>query len=231
MNKPGIHPEPGRRICAVIVNNDLKSAEAVAHLADIFEVRIDLIGEDWQELACRLKKPWIATNRLAAEGGRWQGTEARRIEALLLAIELGAEFVDIELRTKNLEHIVPLVKKRSKCILSFHDFDRTPPFEELKALIRDQIKAGADVCKAVTTARTFEDNLTMLRLVSEFPGQKIVSFAMGQEGQISRLLGPLAGADFTYASIERGKESAPGQITVREMAKTYEIVAQSSFRS
>ncbi|MBI2850171.1 MAG: type I 3-dehydroquinate dehydratase [Chloroflexi bacterium] len=213
------------RICAAIVNTDLKAVKEVEPLADLFEVRIDMIGDGWQELARQLKKPWIATNRTPDEGGKWQGTEARRIESLLLAIELGAAFVDIELRTKNLENIVPMVKKRAKCILSFHDLEKTPPFEELKGIVQKQLKAGADICKVVTTARAFEDNLAVLRLVSEFRENKIVSFAMGQEGRISRVLSPLAGADFTYASIERGKESAPGQITVKELTEIYGMIS------
>ncbi|OGO24146.1 MAG: type I 3-dehydroquinate dehydratase [Chloroflexi bacterium RBG_16_51_9] len=213
MNKP--------RICAVIVNTDLKAVKEIEPLADLFEVRIDIIGEGWQGLVKKLKRPWIATNRTVDEGGKWQGTEARRIEALLQAIALGAEMVDIEFKTKNLENIVPLVKKRVKCILSFHDLEKTPHYDELKGIVQKQIKAGADICKVVTTARQFEDNLAVLRLVSEFSGNKVVSFAMGQEGQLSRVLSPLAGADFTYAAIEVGKESAPGQITVKEMTQIY----------
>src|SRR3990172_3414553 len=157
------------RICAVIVNTDLKAIQEVEPLADLFEVRIDIIGDGWQELVKKLKKPWIATNRTVDEGGKWQGTEARRIEALLQAIALGAEMVDIEFRTKNLENIVPLVKKRVKCILSFHDLEKTPPVEEMKGIVQKQIKGGANVCKVVTTARKFEDNLAVLQLISEFP--------------------------------------------------------------
>ncbi|MBA7606682.1 3-dehydroquinate dehydratase [subsurface metagenome] len=218
MNKP--------RICAVIVNTDIKAVKEVEPLADLFEVRIDLIGDGWQELVKQLEKPWIATNRTIDEGGGWEGNEARRIEGLLQAIELGADMVDIEFRTKNLKNIVPLVKKRVKCILSFHDLEKTPPFEEMKGIVKRQLKAGANICKVVTTAREFEDNLAMLQLISEFHENKIVAFAMGQMGQISRVLSPLVGADFTYASIEKGKESAPGQITLKELIKIYGMLGE-----
>lgn len=218
MNKP--------RICTVIVNTDINAVKEVEPMVDLFEVRIDIIGDGWQTLVKKLKKPWIATNRTVDEGGQWQGSEARRIEGLLQAIDFGASMVDIEFKTKNLENIVPLVKKRAKCILSFHDLEKTPTFEELRAIVQKQLKAGADICKVVTTARAFEDNLTVLQLVSEFHNQKIVSFAMGQAGQISRVLSPVAGADFTYASIEQGKESAPGQITVRELNAIYGMLKE-----
>ncbi|GAH45408.1 unnamed protein product [marine sediment metagenome] len=88
------------RICAVIANNDPKTVKKVEPLVDLFEVRIDLIGDGWQESAKQLKKPWIACNRSADEGGGWEGNEARRIEKLLQAIELGADIVDIELGSR-----------------------------------------------------------------------------------------------------------------------------------
>jgi len=218
MNKP--------RICAVIVNNNLEAVKEVEPLVDLFEVRIDLIGDGWQELVKQLKKPWIATNRTVDEGGNWRGNEARRIEELLQAIELGADMVDVEFRTKNLKNIVPLVKRRVKCILSFHDLEKTPPLEEMTEIVNRQLKAGADICKVVTTAKEFEDNLAVLQLISEFPKNRMVGFAMGQIGQISRILSPLVGGDFTYASIEIGKESAPGQITVKELRQIYKMVRE-----
>ncbi|MFC2071896.1 type I 3-dehydroquinate dehydratase [Chloroflexota bacterium] len=214
------------RICAVIVNNDLEAVKGVEPLVDLFEVRIDLIGDGWQKLVKQLEKPWIATNRTTNEGGKWGGIEARRIEGLLQAIELGADMVDVEFKTKNLENIVPLVKKRVKCILSYHNLEKTPPLDEMKRMVQRQVKAGADICKVVTTAQEFEDNLAVLQLISEFPENKIIAFAMGQVGQISRILGPLVGSDFTYASIEKGKESAPGQMTVNDLLKIYEMVKE-----
>jgi len=195
-------------------------------LVDLFEVRIDLIGDDWQEIVGQLGKPWIACNRSAAEGGKWEGNEARRIERLLQATELGAEIIDIELRTKNLKKIVELIKRRAKCLLSFHDLEKTPPFDTMKQIIQEQSKAGADICKIVTTARSFEDNLSALQLIPEFPNLKLVVFTMGPLGIVSRLLCPLAGGDFTYASVARGEESAPGQITVKELTRLYGMLTE-----
>ena len=87
-----------------------------------------------------------------------------------------------------------------------------------------ELEAGADICKVITTAQGFEDNLTVLQLTAEFPETKIVSFAMGPLGFASRILCPLVGGDFTYASIEEGKESAAGQITARDLRKIYGMV-------
>ena len=213
------------RICAVIVSSDLEAVKEVEPLVDLFEVRIDFIGEGWQELVKPLKKPWIACNRRVDEGGRWQGDEAGRVEELLKAVELGADIIDLEFRTRNLRQAIELVKQRAKCILSFHDLVRTPPLNSLKEMVQKQLGAGADICKVITTAQQFADNLTVLQLISEFPQTRIVSFAMGPLGFASRVLSPLVGGDFAYASIEPGRESAPGQITVRELSRIYEMVA------
>ena len=212
------------RICAVIVDNDFKAVKEVEPLVDLFEVRMDLIGDGWRELVEQLKKPWIACNRSADEGGRWERSEARRIDELLKATELGADMVDIELRTKDLEEVIPSIKKKAKCLLSFHELERTPSLDEMREIVQRQLKAGADICKVITTAQRFEDNLAVLQLLSEFSGIKMVSFAMGDLGLLSRVLCPLVGGDFTYASIERGKESAAGQMTAGELRKLYEMV-------
>ena len=212
------------RICAAIVDNDLEAVKEIEPLVDLFEVRIDLTGEGWPELVRRLGKPWIACNRISDEGGSWKGSEEGRIEELLKAVELGASIVDVELITKNLDNTTKLIKKRAKCLLSSHNLTGTPSLTEMKQTVQKQLEAGADICKVATTATNFEDNMTVLQLIGDTHGIRLVSFAMGPLGYTSRILCPLAGGDFTYASIETGRESAPGQITVKGLRRLYEIM-------
>ena len=212
------------RVCAVIVNSGLEAIEGVEPLIDLFEVRIDLVGEGWQDLVKHIGKPWIACNRIADEGGSWRGDEERRIGELFEAVELGAGIVDIELGTPNLKEVVRQIDKRAKCLISFHQMTSTPSLEDMSEIVRKQVEAGADICKVITTAQGFEDNLAVLQLIAQFPDTRIVSFAMGPLGMASRVLCPLVGGDFTYASIEKGRESAPGQVTVRDLRKIYEMV-------
>lgn len=216
MNKP--------RICATIVNDDLKAVKGVEPLVDLLEVRIDLIGSHWPELVRHLERPWIACNRSAKEGGSWRGKESERIDALRSAIALGARIVDIELSTPGVKTLVKVIKGRADCLLSYHDLKETPPLERMKEIVRQQLAAGADICKLVTTAQSFEDNITTLQLIRDFPETRVVSFAMGALGFASRILCPLVGGDFIYASIEQGKESAPGQLTVGDLRKIYEML-------
>ncbi len=209
------------RICAVIVDEDLEGIEEVEPFISLYEVRIDLIGESWRRLVSRLKKPWLACNRREDEGGSWKGSEEERKEELLRAVALGAKIVDVELGTEGLDGVVERIKKRAKCLISFHHLRETPPLEKLKEIVREELSSGADICKVVTTAQRLEDNLIPLKLIRELQGVDIVSFAMGPLGFTSRVLSPLVGGKFTYASIRRGKESASGQIAVSELVQIY----------
>jgi 3-dehydroquinate dehydratase/shikimate dehydrogenase len=85
------------------------------------------------------------------------------------------------------------------------------------------INLGADVWKVATKANDIRDNLVVLQLIKEFkvPG---ISLAMGDLGVISRVLSPLVGGFLTYASVSKGSESAPGQLTVHELKSIYKLL-------
>jgi 3-dehydroquinate dehydratase I len=212
------------QICAVITATDTDIIAQAEPDADLFEVRIDLIGKDWLTLAKVLTKPWIATNRLKAEGGAWEGAEEARIAELLKAMQAGASIIDIELVTPELDVIVPQIKKKARCLISHHDNKRTPPEAALRRIIEDELAAGADICKLVTTARNFDDNVKLLNIINEYKPAEIVAFAQGQRGQMSRLLCPLAGGAFTYAALTEAGASASGQLTVFQMRQLYEMM-------
>lgn len=211
-------------ICASVTNPDIEAIKSVGPHIELFEMRIDLIGNQWQDIVQHFKKPWIACNRIVEDGGCWQGSEARRKEELLKAIQLGAKIVDIELATPNLGKVVPLIKKQAKCLLSYHNFQETPPIENLKNVVKQQLVAGADICKVVTYAKNIEDNLTIIKLIPEFSGVDIIAFAMGPLGLPSRILNPLVGGYIAYAAIQKGTSSAPGQLTVDELNELYQMV-------
>ena len=86
------------------------------------------------------------------------------------------------------------------------------------------VRAKADVVKIVTFAQSWEDNLNVLALIpyATARGQKITAFCMGEKGKMSRVMAPLLGAAWTYASLSTDRVSAPGQITVREMRRIWE---------
>jgi 3-dehydroquinate dehydratase I len=211
------------KICVPIVSES-QTISAIEPLVDFFEVRIDLIGKDWRKVIPQLHKPWIACNRRLEEGGHWEDNENKRLKELLSALELGAGFVDIELGTPDISKIAQAAKGKAELIVSSHYYVDTPPIDRLRQVVLNELAAGADICKVVTTAFDLDDNSVVLELVSIFPKIKIIAFAMGVAGQISRILSPLAGGYLTWASTEEGRESAGGQMPVAYLRKIYHML-------
>jgi 3-dehydroquinate dehydratase type I len=220
------------KVCIPIVETTVEKAliaiKKVNRWADLIELRADYLKR--VKLALLLenrRKPFIVTNRRKEEGGKYKGEERKRVSVLQEAIDLGADYVDVELATER-SFLQGLIrnKKGTQVILSFHDFRGTPSPKELQRLFGQMVRLEADVTKIVSFARSWEDNLSILSLIplAKARKQKIVAFCMGEKGKVSRLFSPFLGAAWTYASLSRGKASAPGQLTVREMKQVWEIL-------
>ena len=223
---------PGRICLPIVETTGEKALRAVAEangLADLIELRLDYLkAPSLESLLAKGKKPLIVTNRRREEGGRYGGDEKKRLGILREAADLGADFVDAELGSERslLKELINH-KNRSQFILSFHDFQRTPSPGELRNLCGRMMGWGAEVVKIVPFARSFEDNLKILSLLSyaRERKQKIVAFCMGEKGKMSRIFAPLMGAAWTYASWKRQKASAPGQLTALELKGIWERLA------
>ena len=205
---------------------DAQRAEALS--ADIVEVRLDRLYDydGISKIGRAVKIPVIATNRPVSERGSLFRSESERLSMLMEAVEGGIAYVDLESSTKNIGQVVDTFRKaNSKIILSHHDHSRTPKSSELKSTLVKLQKSKPDISKIVTTARSPEDNLTILGLLrSTHATNPLVSFAMGRHGVWSRLLSPFYGAPFTYASLERGLETAPGQPSISELRQIYQML-------
>ncbi len=196
--------------------------------ADLVEVRLDRLGsyQGISKLVGAVEIPVVATNRPVSQKGSFAGSESERLSLLMDAVEGGADYVDIESSTRNLEQVIKTFRKTSaKIILSHHDHSRTPKLSTLKSTLAKLQRNESDLYKIVTTARSPEDNLTILNLLATNQRTNpIVSFAMGKHGVWSRILAPFYGADFTYASLKRGLETAPGQPSISELRYIYETI-------
>ncbi|MFH1328833.1 MAG: type I 3-dehydroquinate dehydratase [Candidatus Bathyarchaeota archaeon] len=224
------------KICVVITAKNfqalkkmIKRAEEVS--TDLIEIRFDYLMNKLDTSVVRklTKLPLIATNRLAGEGGVTKIAETERLNTLICAANSGFDYVDVELATRDVEKVIKNIKASgSKAIVSFHDFNSTPSLINLSKILKNEIKVGAEVCKIVTTAKRRLDNLTCLEFVTHASKKvPIVCFCMGTMGIPSRLLTPLFGAAFTYASIQRGRESASGQLNAIAMRKIFGLMGYS----
>jgi 3-dehydroquinate dehydratase type I len=198
--------------------------------ADLIEVRLDSLETSRQlaDLAAHTKIPLIATNKLPSEGGNFSGTHNQRWQTLINAAKGGFQYVDLDLTNLKLkEQIVDLQELGVKTIVSFHKFDGAFTSQEMQRILNEETGSGADVCKIISTAKQVQDNLTVLNFVSENAVKtRLVCFCMSDQGRISRLLSPVFGAFFTFAALEEGCETAPGQLSINEMRTAYSLLRQ-----
>ncbi len=223
------------RICVSILPKNMTQAltlieKAETAQADLIEVRLDCLEEtrNLQDLKKSTSLPLIATNKLQSERGFFAGNETERQQTLLNAAKNGFEYVDLDLSSaKNKEIITKLNQLGAKVIASYHKFDGPLNVSTMEKILDEEIASGASVCKIVTTAKQVEDNLPTLSFVSFASSKaKLVCFCMGEYGKISRLLSPLFGAYFTFASLEEGSETAVGQMSIQEMQTAYKLLGQ-----
>jgi len=203
------------------MGNALIAIKQANRLADLIELRVDYLrNAELGLLFQNRKKPFIVTHRRKEEGGRYRGDERKRLGVLQEAIDLGIDYVDVELATERswLQGLIRN-KRSTRIILSFHDFRKTPPQKELQKLLNQMVRLEADVIKIVSFARSWEDNLNILSLLpfAKERKQKIVAFCMGEKGKISRIFSPFLGAAWTYASLKPNRNSAPGQLTAQAL--------------
>lgn len=170
----------------------------------------------------------IATCRRRQYGGSFTGALTAELEILSKAAEAGCQIVDLEVESAEHMKAAQMARFRaglravgSSLLISFHDFTRTKGIEQAA----DRIQAfEPDYVKVVSTARNLSDNLAVLRLIEDRSlSAHVVGIAMGEEGLLSRALGPRAGAAFTFASPDDGTETAPGQVTVRTLLDLYRL--------
>ena len=201
----------------------LKKISRAEPLADILEIRLDFMQSfHLSEIIHATSKPVIITYRSKREGGNGTTNYEKQTRYLLKAVEADADFVDVEYSMPaEFRHRIFRCRGRSKAILSSHFLNGTPSREELEKIFRKMASTGADSVKIVTLAKAPEDNLRVLELIplAQKQGVKIIAFCMGQTGRISRVLSHFMGSYLTFASLEKGEESADGQIPVREMKK------------
>ena len=219
-------------ICVPIIANNLKDvlrdmAEA-SKVADIIELRIDYIkNPDLKLLLEGRIRPVIVTNRPVREGGKFKGSEDNRISLLKLAIQLQADYVDIEhdsIQNINKGEAKSAYEGKTKIIVSYHNFNETP--DDLSDIYQRLSQSEADIIKIVTYANDITDNVKIYQLLQKSK-KPIISFCMGEYGIISRILYKKFGSYLTFAALQSGKESAPGQINIHELLNVYHIGKQN----
>lgn len=213
--------------------------EASASGVDIIELRLDFINDfnpeaDLATVMAACKLPYIITFRPTWEGGNYDGPEHMRLAVLQYAAMKGAPYIDVELKAAPVFFAGQYVNLKqgakmsnTRIILSSHNFQSTPSEHELHELAATMREAGADIVKIACFANDICDSARVLSLLQRATGP-VIAIAMGEKGQITRLLAAKYRAFLTFASMSAERASAPGQPTVAQLKGLYNFGAQSA---
>jgi 3-dehydroquinate dehydratase/shikimate dehydrogenase len=227
-------------VCVASAGELGETVARAATLADVIELRLDCLDDNQLEdalarLAAIVTKtplPFIITNRPAGQGGRRAlGARERldfwrRVSGLLREPGVRSRVsADVELElleSPHAEHLRGLLEGVT-LICSHHDFERTPA--DLGALYDRMARTGARVLKIAARAEDVTDCARVVGLVGRArrDGLGMIAVSMGEAGVLTRVLAPVFGAALTYASLDPGRETAPGQLGARELREVYRI--------
>lgn len=229
-----------------------EAQEAQQAGADIVELRIDFLKDlqpdrDLPILRADCPLPAIVTYRPTWEdpNAGYTGPEPPRLATLKYALELGFSFIDIELKAAPLFFSVapsppPTAEAQSSAsaqqqqqqrtgiIISQHNYDTTPDETSLLSLVHQCREAGADIVKFATMAQDISDAARVLTVLEMTAKQgPVIALAMGERGQITRLLAPKYGGFLTFGALSPQRATAPGQPALEDLEKLYRLKQQS----
>ena len=205
--------------------SDLREEPRARAHADAMEFRMDLADEPLVGLDdYDGDLPLLVTNRPTWEGGQADGGRGPADPAnrdRLRTLELAAEHqavgaVDIELDSAReaggREAIEAARDHGASIVVSSHDFEHTPPGEDLRTTLETATDVG-DVGKLAVTAEGRADVLRLLSITHECTAQglSVATMAMGEAGKHSRAVLPLYGSKLGYAPVDPAAATAPGQ--------------------
>ncbi|MBN2350541.1 MAG: type I 3-dehydroquinate dehydratase [Bacteroidales bacterium] len=211
-------------ICISISDTNLNNCLSLLKNVEMAEIRLDLTEYSTDQI----KKVFGSHPRLIATYRPGKESDRERLKKLKTAIKSGAKYLDIEYESNDTfrEELIAVAKKQNcEIIISYHNFDETLSLPEMNDIVGRCYEDGADIAKIATTINGKADILRILSLYNR--SDRIVAIGMGERGKITRILAPLLGAEFTFASPDSGKETAPGQIPyskLKELIKSLESI-------
>jgi 3-dehydroquinate dehydratase/shikimate dehydrogenase len=197
----------------------------VSKVTDMVEIRLDRMHNPSLSALLRRPRPTVVvTNRSAEEGGHFKGSAEEQFALLAQACQLGAEFVDVEMRWgpkfyRDLVKQFPTVN----FILSHHNFEHT--LHNLLAVYRAMRRLKPAVMKIATMANSIGDNAIMFSVLEQAANdeQKLIGLCMGEYGQVSRIMGARFDSFLTFAALRPDSTTAPGQVDLDALTNLYRV--------
>lgn len=211
-------------ICVSVQEKSFEACRAILKESPMAELRADLSALPLEQNVRLISSHpnLIFTCRIANSSQEY----AR--DQMIAAIKHGVKYIDIEIEAP-LEYAEPIAlyakESGTKLIISYHNYNATPSYKELREIAANCLRRGADIIKIVTTAESIADVTRVMRLYREYDPAGVVAFAMGECGKFSRYLSLRMGAPYTYVSFGEkvsmprisGTSTAPGQYSKAEL--------------
>lgn len=175
----------------------------------------------------------LSTFRTSKEGGEKAISNEDYVKLNCAIIKSGkTDLIDVECFTgkDEVKSIVDCAHENNVfVVMSNHDFDKTPAYDEIINRLKTMQEQNADIPKIALMPNSVDDVLTVLKatndMVNNFADRPIITMSMGKYGIISRLAGEVFGSCLTFGAAKAA--SAPGQINVNDLDTVLTILNKS----
>lgn len=167
-----------RMICAPLMAESVEQMLSNMHQAkmegaDVVEIRLGCISnfQPHRDLKLLLENkplPVVVVYGATWEGGQYEGDEQERLQALLLAKDLGADYIELELKVASAfmkEDKLGRLKS-SKIIVSCYLDSLASLREDLGRLVAEMQSMNADIIKFVSGAANITEIMEVFELLS-----------------------------------------------------------------
>jgi 3-dehydroquinate dehydratase type I len=212
------------RVCVSLLPSSDKEAIELVQRADrkdpdFIELRTDKLREFriLPRVRSLTASQLIATDRSKRDVGP---------RMMLEAVRAGYEYVDIDSAKAYANKLGSLARRSgARIIVSTHALGLNPSRSVLSRIIQTQRRLRPDVSKIVTGAVRVSDNLPLLDFIERQSRKtRLVAFAAGSMGRLSRIYSPFFGAFFTIAALEGGRQTGAGQLTIDQLRQAWRFL-------
>ena len=211
-------------VCAETADELITQIKRAEDLADVIEIRLDCLKSDQIQKSLAFlnsKKTLLLTYRPLNQGGK---AEIDAVQRLVFWNAFVKGFFD---RRKvwidcEFDILSDVSKLNFQKITSLHDFEKSP--ENLHEIYAN-LTRDSSVVKIAVQTDDITDTISIWKLLerAKAENKEIIPIAMGESGKWTRILGLAHGAFMTYAALDAGSETAPGQITAHDLAEVYRV--------
>jgi 3-dehydroquinate dehydratase / shikimate dehydrogenase len=216
-------------VCAETADELIGQIKRAEDLADVIEIRFDCLDESESDSFLRkfeknkFSNLLLTTFRSSEQGGNKKITFAARQEFWFHShIFEFTDWADLE-EDISIEKLKQLwgMNVFEKFIKSAHDFKEIPG--NLDEIYRNLLSQKPDVIKIAVQVNDITDTISIWKLLerAKSENKQIIPIAMGESGKWTRILGLAHGAFMTYAALDAGSETAPGQVSAQDLIEVY----------